>query len=561
MPVSDSKPDQKLPPESPSDAAADAKRPDESKGTRFRPPPKNAETKASTGKTSPDLKDRMLGEFKLLRQLGQGGMAEVYLAEQTSLKRQVAIKILRAELLSGSDDVLLHRFEQEAKAAAGLNHPNIVQVYVVGEEDGFHFIAQEYVQGPNLREYLVRKGPPPTLVALRIMRQVASALQKASEAGIVHRDIKPENIMLTRKGEVKVADFGLAQLAKETEQVHLTQIGTTMGTPLYMSPEQIDGKKVDRRSDIYSLGVTCYHMLAGKPPFRGETAMSIAVQHINNEPEPLKKLRPDLPRALCKIVHTMMSKQPADRFQDAESVLQKITKLTSLLSENPDAVDADFDLAGVSGSSKTLLERYGQWRGKRQFFTFVWVCLLVGGLSAGVGYLTRPSLGKPSSESSSVPKFDSASAQFIYASRLVNNEVAWKAVEKEFPDDELVVRRAQEQLAFLYLRNARLGEARSIFDDFKRNGRGDVDLRMTALVGLAIVASLEEDYTKSQAIIAGELLILADEHNKQLNGEIGRLLDETIVRNQENLGAEAKNNLDALFNPEEDDTDETPPGQ
>ena len=174
-----------------------------------------------------------------------------------------------------SDETILKRFEQEAKAAAGLIHPNIVQVYSFGQQDGLYYIAQEYVQGMNLRQLLNRHGPPELLVAYHIMRQVAAALTVAGEAGIVHRDIKPENILITRKGEAKVADFGLAQLAESEHRVQLTQVGMTMGTPLYMSPEQINGEAVDHRSDIYSFGVTCYRMLAGRPPFRGDTTLTL----------------------------------------------------------------------------------------------------------------------------------------------------------------------------------------------------------------------------------------------------------------------------------------------
>src|SRR6476646_9255563 len=151
-----------------------------------------------------------------------------------------------------------------------------------------HFMALEYVEGRNLREYLERKGPPELLVSLSIMRQVASALQRAGELGIIHRDIKPENILLTRKGEVKVADFGLARcLTGDGPVLNLTQSGVTMGTPLYMSPEQVEGKPVDGRSDIYSFGVTCYHMLAGHPPFEGESPFEVALKHVRAEPTPL----------------------------------------------------------------------------------------------------------------------------------------------------------------------------------------------------------------------------------------------------------------------------------
>ena len=236
-----------------------------------------------------DLSGRQLGDFHLLRRLGRGAMADVYLAEQERLKRRVAVKILKPEL--AGDRTYLQRFELEAQAAASLVHANIVQIYEVGCVEQLHYIAQEYVQGQNLREYIARHGPPDLPHALSIMRQVAAALAKAAEQGVVHRDIKPENIMLTAGGEVKVADFGLARLTREGAANDLTQVGITLGTPLYMSPEQVEGKPLDPRSDIYSFGVTCYHMLAGAPPFRGETALGVAVQHLKKQPQPLESLR------------------------------------------------------------------------------------------------------------------------------------------------------------------------------------------------------------------------------------------------------------------------------
>ncbi len=235
-----------------------------------------------------ELSGRQLGGYHLLRRLGRGAMAEVYLAEQVSLRRHVALKILKANL--ALQDSYVKRFRLEAQAAASLVHPNIVQIYEVGCADGLHFIAQEYVQGMNLQELLVRRGAPDLKLALAIMRQAAAALAKAAERGIVHRDIKPENIMLSGHGEVKVADFGLARLSND--ETRLTQEGYTLGTPLYMSPEQVEGKPLDTRSDIYSLGVTCYHMLAGQPPFRGETALNVAVQHLKGEAADLGELRP-----------------------------------------------------------------------------------------------------------------------------------------------------------------------------------------------------------------------------------------------------------------------------
>jgi serine/threonine-protein kinase len=273
----------------------------------------------------PDLTGRQLGDYNILRRLGRGGMAEVYLAEQGSLRRQVALKVLKVGL--ARDESYVRRFHKEAQAAASLVQANIVQIYEVGCIDGMHYIAQEYVPGKNLKQVLDRKGALEAGPAVSIMRQVGAALHRAAQAGITHRDIKPENIMLTSGGEVKVADFGLARVTAGGEAVDVTQIGMTMGTPLYMSPEQIEGRAVDPRSDLYSLGVSCYQMLAGHPPFTGETALSIAVQHLKNEPEPLKQARKDLPDGLCRIVHKLMSKKADDRFKGAGEMLRDLRGL------------------------------------------------------------------------------------------------------------------------------------------------------------------------------------------------------------------------------------------
>lgn len=282
---------------------------------------------------SVDLTGRTLGDYQILRKLGQGGMGHVYLARQQSLKREVALKLLRGDL--NANPTALQRFQAEAEAVARVTHANIVQVYAVGEHDGLRYMALEYVDGRNLREYLARKGPPELPVALLIIRQVAAALQRASELGIVHRDIKPENILLTRKVEVKVTDFGLSRYFAGAADgppgtgrgASLTQSGVTLGTPLYMSPEQVRGSAVDHRSDIYSFGVTCYHLLAGQPPFRGNTAFEVAIQHIQNEPPPLAGVRPDLPADLCACVHKMMAKDPDARYQTARDIIRDLAKI------------------------------------------------------------------------------------------------------------------------------------------------------------------------------------------------------------------------------------------
>ncbi|MCA9049176.1 MAG: protein kinase [Planctomycetaceae bacterium] len=276
-----------------------------------------------------NLVDKTLGEFRLLRHLGSGGMADVYLAEQTSLQRHVAVKVMKPSLIATSGEVMLARFKQEAMMAAGLNHPNIVQVYTVGEENGLHFIAQEFVQGKDLASILKSKGVPDLGACLHVMRQVTSALKASGQAGIVHRDIKPENILVTKKGEVKVADFGLAQLHDNPDGGSITREGMTLGTPLYMSPEQVSGKELDPRSDIYSFGVTCYQMLCGRTPFSGSTPMAIAVQHLNAAPPSLKEQNPKLPDVLCRMVHRMMAKRRSLRYATAADLSSDLKVLVA----------------------------------------------------------------------------------------------------------------------------------------------------------------------------------------------------------------------------------------
>ena len=271
-----------------------------------------------------DLTDKRLGEFHLLRHLGSGGMADVYLAEQTSLQRYVAVKVMKPALMVHSGRDMLARFKLEAMMAAGLNHPNIVQVYTIGQEGDLHYIAQEYVQGKDLASIIKDRGKPDLSSALHIMRQVAGALKASGQAGIVHRDIKPENILVTKKGEVKVADFGLAQLGDASGA---EKEGVTMGTPLYMSPEQVSGRELDPRSDVYSFGITCYQLLCGETPFKGVTPVSIAMQHLKNPPPPLKEKNPALPDILCRMVHRMMAKRRALRYQSADEVLEDLKKL------------------------------------------------------------------------------------------------------------------------------------------------------------------------------------------------------------------------------------------
>ena len=252
-----------------------------------------------------------LGSYRVLSHLGAGGMGEVYLAEDARLRRKVALKMLPAFFTS--DDERVRRFQQEARAASALNHPNILTIYEIGQTDTRHFIATEYIEGAPLREQM--GGVQVTIgEALDIAIQVSSALATAHLAGIIHRDIKPDNIMIRSDGYVKVLDFGLAKLmerktsaSEATTLVHTKQ-GMVMGTPHYMSPEQARGLNVDARTDIFSLGVVLYEMLAGRVPFAGETVTDVLASILMVEPPPLSRSAPGVPVELEDVVTKSLRK-------------------------------------------------------------------------------------------------------------------------------------------------------------------------------------------------------------------------------------------------------------
>ncbi len=263
-----------------------------------------------------------IGAYRILSLLGRGGMGEVWLAQDTRLGRRTAVKLLPSEFTNQPERV--RRFEQEARAASALNHPNIVTIYEIGEVDGRKFIVTEYVEGDTLRQRM-SKAPERRLrlnEALEIAAQVAAALQAAHEAGITHRDIKPENVMSRKDGLVKVLDFGLAKLnntqagSQAMEKLN-TRSGMVMGTASYMSPEQARGEKVDHRTDIFSLGVMLYETLAGRRPFEGATASDVMAAVLTNEPVSLVEVATDVPVSLWRIVRRCLEKEPERRFQSA----------------------------------------------------------------------------------------------------------------------------------------------------------------------------------------------------------------------------------------------------
>jgi serine/threonine protein kinase len=223
------------------------------------------------------------GRYELHRRVGRGGMAEVYLARDRLLDRLVAIKILFPEF--ATDPSFVARFRREAQAAANLNHPNIVGVYDWGKERGTYYIVMEYVDGQTVSEIIRNDGPIEPKRAAGIAADVAAALGFAHRKGVVHRDVKPGNVLITKTGEVKVADFGIARAMTASSEENLTQTGSVMGTATYFSPEQAQGKAVDARSDLYSLGVVLYEMASGKPPFSADSPVAIAYKHVQ-EPIP-----------------------------------------------------------------------------------------------------------------------------------------------------------------------------------------------------------------------------------------------------------------------------------
>ncbi len=265
--------------------------------------------------------------YKLLRKIGTGGMADVYLAEDLLLDRQVAIKIMHPQL--AADPAFVERFKREARAVANLQHQNIVNVFDWGADEEIYYLVMEYLKGQNLKDFLNSRAPLAPDIVVDIASKICDALTEAHDHEIVHRDIKPQNIILTENGELKVTDFGIARAASAT----MTQTGSILGTAHYISPEQALGQKVGAPSDIYSLGILMYEMLTGDLPFRGDNPINIAMKHINENPLPPSRLRDDIPPGLEMVVMKALSKDPINRYQSAAEMKETLRR--SLTMEIP----------------------------------------------------------------------------------------------------------------------------------------------------------------------------------------------------------------------------------
>src|SRR3954470_3694635 len=272
---------------------------------------------------------RLSGRYKVLEMIGGGGMANVYLAHDMILDRDVAVKMLRLDFANSEE--FIRRFHREAQSATSLAHPNIVSIYDVGEEESIYYIVMEHVKGQTLKEYIQTNSPVPIEEALLIMEQITSAISHAHQNHIIHRDIKPQNILLDQRGIVKITDFGIAMALSATS---ITQTNSVLGSVHYLSPEQARGGVANHKSDIYSLGIVMFELLTGRLPFSGESAVSIALKHLQSETPSIRRWNPAIPQSVENVVLKATAKDSFHRYNSVEEM--ELDLRTALDSERID---------------------------------------------------------------------------------------------------------------------------------------------------------------------------------------------------------------------------------
>jgi serine/threonine protein kinase len=385
-----------------------------------------------------ELRERLArtlaGRYEITRLLGRGGMAVVFLAQDLTLERQVAIKVLPPDM--SHDPKLIPRFQQEAKTAAKLDHPNIIPIYRVESEGGLDYFVMKYVTGSSL-EQLLDQGPIPIDVARRVLRDAALALGHAHKRKVVHRDVKPANIMLEEDGRVVLTDFGISKAAQGASQ--LTGTGTIIGTPHYMAPEQAKGLEVDGRADQYSLGIVGHQILTGKQPFDG-SAHSILYKHVFEPPPPVLNLRPDVPPDLCAALERALAKEPEQRFATMEDFAKAVggDRRGPVTLVSAPVRPLERATPAKPSRSRTLIERGAIALG---------LCLLIGGAAWARLRETRVSPREPAA--TNVP--------VVVTSTPIVAEPAVEPAKKPVRKDPVPLTVESEPWAMLYLDNVELG--------------------------------------------------------------------------------------------------------
>lgn len=566
-----------------------------------------------------ELCGQTLGDYRIERRVGGGATSDVFLATQLSLGRSVALKILKDELTG--DETYLKRFLQEARAAARLEHPNIVRVYEVGvatlggetrrdfrvetlggaAADGakplkkrrfgrrrrsasakiYRFIAQEYVDGMSLQRFLrrgARASIPQTFSALE---QIAAALKRAADAGVVHRDVKPENVLIDANGTIKVVDFGLARLDENVgaTAATLTRTGVAMGTPLYMSPEQARGGKIDSRSDIYSLGIVAYRMLTGTAPFSGDAPLAVILKHLNERPRPIEELRPDAPPALVALIRRMIEKKPSDRPESPDALLDALREARREFersAESAASTQTAFELASLNEDASQggrVPENVGaatgffQSESERDAFSRaletsnlsqVWqtnraklrtlraesanrwtqrgvaltASALVGAFLCGAAATAaknRVVASRATEPPSTIRRFDTVEEQWVFALHTGTVD-AWRSVGEYFPNDVYWASRAERQLALAYLDEKNVAEAKVIFERIAENPGAGRDAEPFGLAGLAWCAALDGDLKAAVATISELRTAKTTGYDRLTEFALGKT--EEIVRKQ-----------------------------